>query len=98
MTLQEGPNPVIVKSGDQRKKFSTQDKALIVDGDIIELIPGNYLFKYITVGNEHASSSKTDSSFLRKEKRHSEEESSSGKRHRHSLEDESLERTLQVLF
>ncbi|XP_073108399.1 tyrosyl-DNA phosphodiesterase 1 isoform X2 [Elaeis guineensis] len=90
----EGPNPVIVKSGDQRKKLSTQDKALIVHGDIIELIPGNYLFKYVTVGSEHASSSKTDSSFLRKEKRHSVEESSAVKRNRHILEDEALERTL----
>ncbi|XP_038981850.1 tyrosyl-DNA phosphodiesterase 1 isoform X2 [Phoenix dactylifera] len=91
----EGPNPVIVKSGDERKKLSTQDKAPFVHGDILELIPGNYLFKYVTVGNEDASSSKIDSSFLRKEKRHSEEESSAVKRNRHILEDESLEKTLQ---
>ena len=68
MTLQEGPNPVIAKSGNQIKKLSIQDKDLIVQGDIIDLIPGNYLFIFVTVGNVHASLSKRDSSFLRKEK------------------------------
>lgn len=91
----EGPNPVILKSGDQRKKLTSQDKAMIVHGDIIELIPGNYLFKYVLVGNEHASSSNTVSSFSKKEKRHSGEEISAVKRNRHILEDELLERTLQ---
>ena len=41
MTLQEGPNPVIAKSGNQIKKLSVQDKDLIVQGGIIDLIPGN---------------------------------------------------------
>nr|XP_019701960.1 uncharacterized protein LOC105052079 [Elaeis guineensis]XP_019701976.1 uncharacterized protein LOC105052079 [Elaeis guineensis] len=64
----EGPNPVIVKSGNQSKKLSTQDKALIVH----------------------------DSILLRKEKRHIEEESSAVKRNRHIVEDETLERALQL--
>lgn len=53
----EGTNPVVVKSADQRKKLSPGDKAKIVHGDIIELLPGDHFFKYVTAagGNSGAS-------------------------------------------
>ncbi|KAH7569520.1 hypothetical protein ACOSP7_012962 [Xanthoceras sorbifolium] len=44
----EGTNPVIVKSGDQRKKLKSNEHLSIFDGDIIELIPGHHFFKYVT--------------------------------------------------
>ncbi|KAI7729884.1 hypothetical protein M8C21_010024, partial [Ambrosia artemisiifolia] len=42
----EGTNPVVIRSQDQRKKLLSREKLTIKDGDIIELIPGHYLFKY----------------------------------------------------
>ncbi|MFS7905158.1 putative phosphodiesterase I [Helianthus anomalus] len=41
----EGTNPVVIRS-QQRKKLLSREKLTIKDGDIIELIPGHYLFKY----------------------------------------------------
>ncbi|OAY67291.1 Tyrosyl-DNA phosphodiesterase 1 [Ananas comosus] len=72
--LVEGPNPIIVRSGGERKKICSQEKVTIANGDIMELIPGNYSFKYATFGNENTTSSPTDSS-SKKGKRHSEEDS-----------------------
>ncbi|KAK0578297.1 hypothetical protein LWI29_008219 [Acer saccharum] len=46
--LVEGTNPVVVKSGDQRKKLKSNEHVSIFDGDIIELIPGHHFFKYVT--------------------------------------------------
>ncbi|KAK2644410.1 hypothetical protein Ddye_019605 [Dipteronia dyeriana] len=46
--LVEGANPVVVKSGDQRKKLKSNEHVSIFDGDIIELIPGHHFFKYVT--------------------------------------------------
>lgn len=63
----------------------------------MELIPGNYSFKYATFGNENTTSSPTDSS-SKKGKRHSEEDSLAVKRNRQILEDEALARTLQVHY
>ncbi|TXG47099.1 hypothetical protein EZV62_026393 [Acer yangbiense] len=45
--LAEGTNPVVVKSGDQRKKLKSNEHVSIFDGDIIELIPGHHFFKYV---------------------------------------------------
>lgn len=47
--LVEGTNPVVVKSGDQRKKISSREEATVADGDIIELIPGHHFFKLVTL-------------------------------------------------
>ncbi|XP_020096717.1 tyrosyl-DNA phosphodiesterase 1 isoform X2 [Ananas comosus] len=95
--LVEGPNPIIVRSGGERKKICSQEKVTIANGDIMELIPGNYSFKYATFGNENTTSSPTDSS-SKKGKRHSEEDSLAVKRNRQILEDEALARTLQSNF
>ncbi|KAG8634391.1 tyrosyl-DNA phosphodiesterase 1 isoform X2 [Manihot esculenta] len=42
-----GTNPVVVKSGDQRRKLSPGEQVSITSGDIIELIPGHHFFKYV---------------------------------------------------
>ncbi|KAJ4703195.1 Tyrosyl-DNA phosphodiesterase 1 [Melia azedarach] len=48
----EGTNPVIVKSGDQRKKLTSNEHVSITNGDIIELIPGHHFFKYVTLSQK----------------------------------------------
>lgn len=52
MTCQEGMNPVVINSGDQRKILNSGDKASIKNGDILELIPGSHYFKYLTTNNQ----------------------------------------------
>ena len=94
--MQEGPNPIIFRCGGQRKKLSSQEKAKLDDGDIIELIPGHYMFKYVKAGTEHASSSKIDSSVLKIEKRQCDGETSVIKRKRQADEYEFSSSTLQV--
>ncbi|WOL15127.1 hypothetical protein Cni_G23908 [Canna indica] len=90
----EGPNPVILRSGGQRKIISSLEKAKLVDGDIIELIPGLFLFKYVNVGDEHASP-KTESRILKKEKRHSDVEASVIKKFREAAENVTFSCSLQ---
>ncbi|OMO64913.1 hypothetical protein COLO4_31726 [Corchorus olitorius] len=46
--LVEGMNPVVVRSGELRKKLSSREKASISNGDIVELIPGQHFFKYVS--------------------------------------------------
>ncbi|KAL5578945.1 hypothetical protein UlMin_011387 [Ulmus minor] len=46
----EGTNPVVVNSGNTRKKLYNGENATASDGDLIELIPGHYFFKYVTRG------------------------------------------------
>ncbi|CAL9055894.1 unnamed protein product [Musa banksii] len=91
----EGPNPIIFRCGGQRKKLSSQEKAKLDDGDIIELIPGHYMFKYVKAGTEYASSSKIDSSVLKIEKRQCDGETSVIKRKRQADEYEFSSSTLQ---
>ncbi|KAH8512075.1 hypothetical protein H0E87_009321 [Populus deltoides] len=46
----EGTNPVaVVKSGKRRRKLRAGEKAEIINDDIIELIPGNYFYKYVLI-------------------------------------------------
>ncbi|KAL3627567.1 tyrosyl-DNA phosphodiesterase 1 [Castilleja foliolosa] len=47
----EGTNPVVVRSKYERKKLLSGEKWKIHTGDIIELIPGHYFFKYAPVAN-----------------------------------------------
>ncbi|CAJ2669974.1 unnamed protein product [Trifolium pratense] len=42
----EGTNPVVVNSGNKRRKLNSKETVTISDGDVIELIPGHHLFKY----------------------------------------------------
>ncbi|KAF7840668.1 tyrosyl-DNA phosphodiesterase 1 isoform X1 [Senna tora] len=55
--LVEGTNPIVVNSGNKRKKLNSREKASISNGDIIELIPGHHLFKYEALGGEKKVSS-----------------------------------------
>ncbi|XP_031257301.1 tyrosyl-DNA phosphodiesterase 1-like isoform X1 [Pistacia vera] len=52
----EGTNPVVVKSGEQRKKLTSSEHVSIANGDIIELIPGHHFFKYVTLPQKRPSS------------------------------------------
>ncbi|KAJ0081227.1 hypothetical protein Patl1_11058 [Pistacia atlantica] len=52
----EGSNPVVVKSGEQRKKLTSSEHVSIANGDIIELIPGHHFFKYVTLPQKRPSS------------------------------------------
>ena len=40
---------VVVKSGNKRRRLRTGEKEEIVNDDIIELIPGNYFYKYVLI-------------------------------------------------
>lgn len=75
--------------GDQRKKLASQDKCSITNGDILELIPGNHTFKYVTDGTSHKSSSKS-CCFSYKGKQQAEDDSLAVKRKRQILEDEAV--------
>ncbi|GAV73664.1 Tyr-DNA_phospho domain-containing protein [Cephalotus follicularis] len=44
----EGTNPIVIKSGNERKKLYSGENLIIRDGDVLELIPGHHFFKYIT--------------------------------------------------
>jgi tyrosyl-DNA phosphodiesterase 1 len=94
--FQEGPNPIIVQSEGQRRKVRAKEKAKITHDDVLELIPGDYLVKYVDMGDEHRSSIPIDSTDLKKGKRHIEEDSTAAKRNRQIMEDEAFARTLQV--
>ncbi|KAL6207085.1 hypothetical protein ACLB2K_024330 [Fragaria x ananassa] len=45
----EGSNPVVVTSGNDRRKLCHKDSVTIRDGDVIEMIPGKYLYQYRTL-------------------------------------------------
>lgn len=59
--LVEGKNPIVVNSGNKRRKLNPKEEATICNGDIIELIPGHHLFKY-KLFNEPQSSFKSKAS------------------------------------
>lgn len=99
MNLQEGPNPVIIKSRDQRKKICSQAKATIVHGDVLELIPGSFFFKYISSTCEkHPSSSTSNGSFSTEGKNVNKLDTFTLKRKRPVLDGEACPRSMQVIF
>nr|DAD23282.1 TPA_asm: hypothetical protein HUJ06_024745 [Nelumbo nucifera] len=56
----EGQNPIVINTSDRRKKLCSEDKIRIANGDILELIPGHYVFKYKFLPvQRHISSSET---------------------------------------
>ncbi|XP_022142241.1 tyrosyl-DNA phosphodiesterase 1 [Momordica charantia] len=61
--LVEGTNPVVVNSGNGRKKFCPRENAALQDGDVIELIPGHYLFKYASLGGAKSQCSNMKSGY-----------------------------------
>ncbi|EXB31386.1 Tyrosyl-DNA phosphodiesterase 1 [Morus notabilis] len=52
----EGTNPVVVNSGNNREKLCSRENGTIRNGDVIELIPGHYMFKYVISDTEKSSS------------------------------------------
>ncbi|XP_010317667.1 tyrosyl-DNA phosphodiesterase 1 [Solanum lycopersicum] len=44
----EGTNPVVIRSKGERKKLLSRERWKLGSDDIIELIPGHYLFKYVS--------------------------------------------------
>ncbi|MQM11219.1 hypothetical protein Taro_044118 [Colocasia esculenta] len=88
----EGPNPVAFRSGNQRRMLFSRSKASVINGDVLELIPGRYFFRYVSQDSEkHTSPSNTDETGNVPE----DNETLKVKRKRHILEDETLMRPLQ---
>lgn len=50
--LVEGANPIVLRKNNERRKLLSGQKLKIDTGDILELIPGHYFFKYVTVARE----------------------------------------------
>ncbi|KAI3829368.1 hypothetical protein L1987_03490 [Smallanthus sonchifolius] len=89
----EGTNPVVIRSQDQRKKLLSHEKLTIKDGDIIELIPGHYLFKYKAFNG--AKKRDTPDTQKRPLSEGAQDDSLAQKRLRQVYEDEALARKLQ---
>ncbi|KAJ0983236.1 hypothetical protein J5N97_011491 [Dioscorea zingiberensis] len=94
----KGSNPLVLKSGNLRKKLYTGEKVALHHGDILELIPGSHCFKYELVGSKQASSSRTCSNFTSKGKRASMEEALPVKKHRQVDGTEAIAGALQVIL
>ncbi|XP_047064800.1 tyrosyl-DNA phosphodiesterase 1-like [Lolium rigidum] len=62
----EGPNPIVVRSEGQARKVCAQGRAKIVYDDVLELIPGDYIMKYVPMSDERKSSASVDSNDLKK--------------------------------
>ncbi|XP_042517579.1 tyrosyl-DNA phosphodiesterase 1 isoform X3 [Macadamia integrifolia] len=92
----EGSNPVVIRAGDQRKKLYSKDKATIAHGDILELIPGHHVFKYvIPTGAKDTPSPQTRKRSSEEGRKLSEDELLVKKR-RQIFEDEAFARNLQA--
>ncbi|XP_071720314.1 tyrosyl-DNA phosphodiesterase 1 isoform X2 [Rutidosis leptorrhynchoides] len=87
----EGTNPVVIRSQDQRKKLLSRETFTIRDSDIIELIPGHYLFMF-----KSYDSVRKQSSVNTQKRPLVEDESLAQKRLRQLEEDEALARKLQT--
>jgi len=62
IACQKGVNPVVINSGGQRRILSSGEKATIKSCDVIELIPGSYYFKYLTLSDQSKFSMTVDKS------------------------------------
>ncbi|XP_043688917.1 tyrosyl-DNA phosphodiesterase 1 isoform X2 [Telopea speciosissima] len=92
----EGSNPVVIRAGDQRKKLYSKDKATIAHGNILELIPGHHVFKYVTsAGAKDTSSPQTHKRSLKEGGKLNEDEIQAKKK-RQIAEDEAFARNLQA--
>lgn len=70
--MQEGANPIVIRKKNERKKLVSGQKLKIETGDILELIPGHYFFKYVTITRE-----KNETSTPTRQKRRLDEENAS---------------------
>ncbi|XP_022720583.1 tyrosyl-DNA phosphodiesterase 1 isoform X2 [Durio zibethinus] len=83
--LVEGTNPVVVRSGELRKKLSSCENAAISNGDLIELIPGHHFFKYVST-----STGETKRSFTEANSDGEREKLTSKRERNQGLEDEAI--------
>ncbi|KAF6171132.1 hypothetical protein GIB67_012206, partial [Kingdonia uniflora] len=91
----DGSNPVVISSGEERKKLYPREKATIVDGDVVELIPGHHTFKYVvSPGERQGFSLRTEKKT--EERNLHENEKQAVKRKRQLEDDETLARSLAV--
>ncbi|CAL5412027.1 unnamed protein product [Camellia sinensis] len=95
--IMEGTNPIVIRSQDQRRKILSRERVKIKHGDIIELIPGHYYFKYVTMAPEKNSSSPSEKRKRtpKESSEPSESEMESVKRKKQVSDDEALARNLQ---
>lgn len=91
----EGPNPIIINSRGQRRKICSQNKVSLVHGDMLELIPGSFHFKYISLASEKNPSSSKEGSFSTEGKKFIKEDVLSLKRKRQTVEDEVVIQSIQ---
>nr|GMD06926.1 tyrosyl-DNA phosphodiesterase 1 [Ipomoea batatas] len=56
--LVEGTNPVVIRSKGERKKLLSGERWKIENGDVVELIPGHYYFRYNALRNKNSPNSR----------------------------------------
>nr|GMD02944.1 tyrosyl-DNA phosphodiesterase 1 [Ipomoea batatas] len=56
--LVESTNPVVIRSKGERKKLLSGERWKIENGDVVELIPGHYYFRYNALRNEKSPNSR----------------------------------------
>ncbi|XP_019169528.1 PREDICTED: tyrosyl-DNA phosphodiesterase 1 [Ipomoea nil] len=56
--LVESTNPVVIRSKGERKKLLSGERWKIENGDVVELIPGHYYFRYNALRNENSPNSR----------------------------------------
>ena len=83
--MQEGQNPIVLRTENARQEIKPQEKRVVHIGDVLELLPGKYPFKLTGYSGKSGASVMS-----------SEENGLSLKRKRQELMDETLARALQV--
>ncbi|KAG9140509.1 hypothetical protein Leryth_023021 [Lithospermum erythrorhizon] len=92
----DGTNPVVIRMNNERKKLSLGEKWRIGDGDLIELIPGLYFFKYVVKAGDEEKSPKDNQKRCFSEASCSTNFQGSGKKKiRQGSEEEEFSRTLK---
>ncbi|XP_031129904.1 tyrosyl-DNA phosphodiesterase 1 [Ipomoea triloba] len=56
--LVESTNPVVIRSKGERKKLLSGERWKIENGDVVELIPGHYYFRYNALRNKNSPNSR----------------------------------------
>nr|GLL28779.1 tyrosyl-DNA phosphodiesterase 1 [Ipomoea trifida] len=54
----ESTNPVVIRSKGERKKLLSGERWKIENGDVVELIPGHYYFRYNALRNKNSPNSR----------------------------------------
>ena len=83
--MQEGQNPIVLRTESARQEIKPQEKRVVHIGDVLEFLPGKYPFKLTEYSGKSWASVMS-----------SEENGLSLKRKRQELMDETLARALQV--